>query len=296
MTGVSTRLAALVLGLLLAAPASASAARFYGETAPGRYVVTAFTNDDGRAAGASATWRATCRDGVVRGITDFAPEPENTDAREFSAVEEGSGQDGDVSYRFEAAITGRRHADPRRPGLERFTGTLEATAWIYDDKTDQRIDTCRLKRVVWQAWREGYGDGRWTMAGDPEEYVSGGQSYAYDRTNATISAYGNDREVTFSLLQPDGTTWNAVFIAPKGQALRAGARFTGALEHPWQGDAAGLRVSGQARSCGEPSGEFTVKEARFDRRGRVRAMTIDFVQVCGGRALRGTVSFRSRVR
>jgi hypothetical protein len=81
--------------------------------------------------------------------------------------------------------------------------------------------------------------------------------------------------------------------APAGERLERGRTYPVQAE---QGpDAAELAVSGDHRTCGEVDGEFTVRDARFDRRHRPVLLNLSFLQRCGpsrdGPGLRGTVEY-----
>lgn len=291
---------ALLLALLvaLALPQAAHAAFFQGETTRG-HQMTLTTDDRGRALYASVSWRVRCQDRffVARELTPFEPERGNAGPGEFSAVLADAATGSDDSFaRFEAALTGRRHVKRGRPGGEQWTGTFAISLTLY--RNDEVVGRCRVRTQRWRAWREGLGTGTWRMTSEPGDYIGDGQSYAYDDKNATISAVGDRRHVSFGVLARDGAYWDAEFAAPKGQRLRSGARYTGTLRYPFNDDAPGLDVTGQHRGCNTSRGEFTVSRARFDRRGRMRVFAVSFVQHCesGAPALRGTLTFRRAPR
>jgi hypothetical protein len=296
------------LVVLVVAPAGALAqthesGRFHGETSRGGHVVEAFSDEEGQVTRVSVEWTARCREFRVPAelITTLAPLSSTTDTREFAAVEAENADSDDVSLRSDAqawiemAVTGRRHRPRGRPGAESWSGIIEATIEIRSNKGSRRLlERCGMRRTRWKAWREGFGTGRWTMTSDSADWIGAGQTLAFDRTNSQMAAWGDRSRIDVGVTR-EGRTWRAEFVASEGTRLRAGVRYASTDPEIPPADLAGFEVSAPHRGCSETTGEFTITSARFDRRGRLRAVAITFVQYCDGStaALRGALSWRS---
>lgn len=136
--------------------------------------------------------------------------------------------------------------------------------------------------------------GSLTFSGDPGEYMSGGQSYAYDAATAQmfdISGSNDHNGVDVTVVAADGTRSSLFMFAPKGQTLTAGT-YTGALRWPYvtAQDPELLFDTGD-RSCSTSTGSFTVSQVEFGPYGYVKALDASFEQYCNGStlALRGEV-------
>jgi hypothetical protein len=288
----TTALAAALL-LLATAPTTAQARFFEGETARGGEV-TIRASDNGRPWQATVRWRARCHGETVSTVTTVTIPPATSRSRVFSAVQGdsvGVGR-GRLDAGIESALTGKSRGSG---AAERWAGAFEATIRLVQPGSGRVVARCPVAPRQWWADREGYGVGHWHSASDGRDYITEGRTLRFGPGNAQLEAYGDRRQMTFSVVERDGDTWTALFAAPRGQTLAAGRRFTHVTDAAFQGDLAQLDVSGPGRGCQDVTGEFTVRRARFDRRGRMRAMTISFVHHCEGvpTALRGTVSFRS---
>jgi hypothetical protein len=127
--------------LTAAAPATASAATWKGETGQGRGVVV-HTGDDGSVDRARIGWRARCANGTYTSRTLFvAP----LDAASSTA--------------FEDAGTYRGHPRGYQARIRvRISGTLDDGAWsgtfrvrVRVSRDGEHVDTCRLRRLRWSA-------------------------------------------------------------------------------------------------------------------------------------------------
>jgi hypothetical protein len=294
-------LAALVLPLMAAPVADARLARHYfGQTQLGGDV-TISAQPDRRSVTGSLGWRMRCPRQGWRGeaISSFSPPRYATSRREFAVVISETASDltkstvlQETTPYVEVTLTGLRRTPRGRPGSETWSGALQIVV-EFRGRDDNRVrGTCRSRSLRWTAWREGHGSGRWNATSTPNDYVGGGADWRYDNGNAEIMAYGDRRDAFFYVLARDGTSWSARFTVPEGQALVRGRRF---VDDGEDGDGPSLDVSGSSRSCSEALGEWTVRAARYDRRGRLRDLTVEFEQRCGapGEALRGTLTFRS---
>src|SRR3954447_11312946 len=286
---------ALAAALLLAAaaPTTAHARFFEGETARGGEV-TINAADNGRPWQATVRWGARCHGHAVAALTPLTVPPATSRAHTFSAVQTESVrlEHGRLAAAVESAVSG---ASRGRGGAERWTGAFEATIRIVRFGTGRVVARCSLAPRHWWAAREGYGVGHWHTTSDGPDYVTGGHTLRFGPHNAHVEAYGGRRQITFNVVERDGERWSALFAAPRGRALAPGRRFTHVAGEPFQDGLAQLDVYGVGHGCDDVTGEFTVRRARFDARGRMRAITISFVQYCEGvaPALRGTVSFRA---
>src|SRR4051794_31955225 len=133
-----------------------------------------------------------------------------------------------------------------------------------------------------------------TMAGDPGDYISGGQTLTMTPPGSAMTAlsYG-PVGVSFSILDPNGTFWTADFAAGPGQVLRAGATYAGALRYPFNDGHPGLDISGDGRGCNELDGTFVVDAVAFDPNGALSTFAVRFEQHCEHlpAARRGTREF-----
>ncbi|MFJ8713102.1 hypothetical protein ACIRD9_07875 [Streptomyces violaceus] len=95
-------------------------------------------------------------------------------------------------------------------------------------------------------------EGSFSFGGDEDDYISGGQSYAYatasqDRMN--VSGNTDNRVVTVSVDGANGDWWTLNLAAPSGKTLTPGT-YTGATRYPFNdGTEPGLSLSGNGRGC-----------------------------------------------
>ena len=283
----------LSCAFLTIAPAGADAASFFGYTTRA-HVVTLTTNKAKLMTG-TVGWHTRCGGRLITSpTTEFIPDPQTARPNRFSVTVEGYADPYDeYLVRYDAVMTGRRHLKRGRPSAEQWTGTFALTIKITKVADQQVVRTCRLKRQRWHVWREGHGVGTWSTTSDPGDYIGAGQAWNYDSSNAVIAAAGDRRRIELHVAGKDGSYWDAYIEAPKGRKLVTGQRFT-TWRHP-EDDKAGLDVGGQHRNCNTSRGEMTIKRARYDRRGRLRRIALDFVQHCDSEApaLRGTLTYRS---
>lgn len=131
----------------------------------------------------------------------------------------------------------------------------------------------------------------WQMQSDPGDWVGGGRTYSWDPTTATITGFGNDSTVGFSVTSGDDD-FTATFAAGSGNLLLPGTTIN-ATRYPNPG-APGMDISGDGRGCNTLTGSFTVDEAAYSD-GRLERMKLSFEQHCEGgtAALRGTVWWHS---
>lgn len=136
--------------------------------------------------------------------------------------------------------------------------------------------------------------GSLSFSGDPDDYISGGRSYAYatasqDRLN--ISADNDRNHVSLSVDGANGDWWYLDFAAPSGKTLAPGT-YTGATRHPFnEPDEPGLSLSGNGRGCNTLTGSFTISAVEFGPQGYVQTLDATFEQHCEG----GTAAARGEV-
>jgi hypothetical protein len=135
--------------------------------------------------------------------------------------------------------------------------------------------------------------GTLAFSGDPGDWVSGGQAYAYDTADGdrlNISSNAENSVITISLDGFNGDWWHLDFEAPDGAALAPGV-YERATRYPFNGAGPGLSLGGNGRGCNTLTGTFTVTEATFGPSGYVEAFGATFEQHCegGSTAARGEV-------
>jgi hypothetical protein len=131
------------------------------------------------------------------------------------------------------------------------------------------------------------------FGGDPGDYITGGQEYAYDTglgDNVTVSGSPGNSTVSVGIDGVNGDWWTLDFDAPNAQPLTAGTTYN-ATRYPFNGAGAGFDLSGNGRGCNELIATFTVTEAEFGDNGYVASFHASFEQHCEG----GTAAARGEV-
>lgn len=134
------------------------------------------------------------------------------------------------------------------------------------------------------------------FSGDRGDFISGGRSFDFNRTNARLSFDTNfDNGVAARV---DGDQNFALDFAAPGDARLLVGAYENAQRFPFQ-DAGrpGLSVSGDGRGCNTVSGRFDVLQAVYRADGTPAVLAIDFEQRCegGAAALRGQLRLDSRM-
>jgi hypothetical protein len=122
------------------------------------------------------------------------------------------------------------------------------------------------------------------FGGDPGDYITGGQEYAYDTgagDGVRVSGSPGNSTVTVGIDGVNGDWWTLDFDAPNAQPLTAGTTYT-ATRYPFNGAGAGFDLSGNGRGCNELTATFTVTEAEFGDNGYVASFHASFEQHCEG--------------
>lgn len=133
--------------------------------------------------------------------------------------------------------------------------------------------------------------GSLAFAGDPGDYISGGQPHSYS-TDAkdTLSVNGNDGYIGVNVSGHDGAWWSLDLAAPTGQKLAVG-KYLDAHRYPFNGSGPGLNLSGNGRGCNELTGWFEIQKLVRGANGYIEALDATYEQHCEGGepALRGDV-------
>jgi hypothetical protein len=117
--------------------------------------------------------------------------------------------------------------------------------------------------------------------GDPGDYITGGQSYEYDTTNAVINFSRNSASGVS--LNVSGSTWWYLDTAPPNGAPFTTGTYLNAQRYPFQAASVpGLSLSGDGRGCNTLTGQFTVYQAQFDSSGNPEVLDVSFEQHCEG--------------
>ena len=135
-----------------------------------------------------------------------------------------------------------------------------------------------------------------TYAGDPGDFISGGQSGSLSLSGLKAMARAHSSrpavEITFQTASgpPTTTHWNMSFDAGSGTRLQPGT-YAGVTRYPFNSGVPGLSISGNFRVCSAVAGAFTVHEATYGPQGEVLRFHATFEQRCDGAtaALRGEV-------
>lgn len=290
-------LACVACVLAAAPPAGADVQRHYNGATPQGREVTMVGAPDGTPLSIALGFRVACRrhDYVVEDTVGVQPAKYATSRREFAAVVADTvAGPPRATGTIEIAITGRRVTPRGRPGGEYWQGTLEVEVDVLDPDDESLRERCRTRRMRWRAWREGFGTGRWEMTSDPGDEIGAGRSQSLPE----LVVFGDSQRIFVYAPAAEADEpfdWRAEFAPSLGGRLRAGQSFVDEGDEV-EGDA-GLYVSSPSRTCSEGGGSFTVRKARYDRRGRLRDLELEFRHWCSsptGPALRGTISFRSR--
>jgi len=132
-----------------------------------------------------------------------------------------------------------------------------------------------------------------TLESDYGDYIGGGLSYSYDRTNALINVSASGGTLSVNI---DGEqSWNATFVLPSSQTQLTVGTYSNLRRFPFHDAAAGgLSWSGEGRGCNTLTGSFTIDEAVYVA-GSLSQLDLRFEQHCegGAPALRGQVHWNA---
>jgi hypothetical protein len=275
MRAVSISVAVVLAILAGAAPAQAGTLRAFTHH---RLNVRIATDPKGRVKEAVFDWHVPhCDSGRFRFDTSTAVSTTGPPLAHLRTDNPYTIKDGKVRSRVIA------HTRGRRISIYRWSGSFSAIVTV--KRNGRVIDRCRFHRVRWTATAP---RARLDLAGDQNDYILQGKSYSYVSPAKRISVSGDKHRVSVS-----AGLWTLVIAARPHHTLKPG-RYLHALREPFNGSHPGIDLSGDARGCNTIKGEFTIRRAKFDRRG-VRLLSLSFVQHCEGRmdaAARGTLTYR----
>jgi hypothetical protein len=200
----------------------------------------------------------------------------------------------------EVAIRGRHHFD-FVIGSDGCSGVMLAPSDMCEIgvQFDPRVPGPRAARAVidgngYRLTSELSGMGtkdrtRFTMTGPPGEYITGGQTWWYDPSNAWLALdtdpSGIDLDITG--LPLGGDWWFVRLDVPSGEQLQQGATYDVA-------DGATVDISGNGRGCGVGAGHFTIDALGLTPLGRIKNVSVSFLQRCQSTTsdLTGTFDYR----
>lgn len=134
-------------------------------------------------------------------------------------------------------------------------------------------------------------NGSITFAGDPGDYITGGESWSYDTNkNDGLTVTATPQYFGLRITGHDGKWWHLDMSAPTGKTLVPGT-YLDAHRHPFHGTGPGLSLGGDGRGCNELTGQFTVTKIVWGPHNYLQEFDATFEQHCeGGKAAaRGTI-------
>ncbi|MEU1086640.1 hypothetical protein ABZ401_07345 [Streptomyces sp. NPDC005892] len=177
--------------------------------------------------------------------------------------------------------------------LRLLRGSLSRTASVVALAAALATGSTGLLPVV-QAHAAPAAAGTFGFSGDEGDYISQGQSYAYDTASddhLDVSANADNSGVSLSVDGANGDWWYLNLAAPSGTTLAPGT-YTGATRDPFQDPSdPGLSLYGNGRGCNTLTGTFTIEDVEFGPLGYVKTLDATFEQHCEGdvAAARGEV-------
>ncbi|MFB7513183.1 hypothetical protein [Streptomyces sp. NPDC056144] len=130
--------------------------------------------------------------------------------------------------------------------------------------------------------------GTLTFAGDPGEYISGGQSHTLTPETTDmfdVSGPTSQSAAGVTAVTPEGERWSLHMSAPYGQKLQEGVTYTNTRSWPEAGpEDPQLQFSGD-RYCESGTGSFTVSHIAYGPYGYIREIDATFERTCTGATL-----------
>ncbi|MFJ5830167.1 hypothetical protein [Streptomyces sp. NPDC093089] len=130
--------------------------------------------------------------------------------------------------------------------------------------------------------------GSLVFAGDPGEYISGGQSYALTPESTDlfdVTGPSGESGAGAVVVTPEGERWALGMSAPYGQKLQEGVTYTNARSWPEaRPEDPQLQFSGD-RYCESGTGSFTVSHIVYGPYGYIREIDATFERTCTGATL-----------
>lgn len=122
-----------------------------------------------------------------------------------------------------------------------------------------------------------------SLRGDAGDYITGGRSYTFTPSNATI-AFARNFAGGVSASVTGDSWWNFDTATPTGTSYKRGT-YKKAKRFPFQDvTSPGLSVYGDGRGCNKLRGKFSVNQLKFDSAGKPTLLDITFEQHCEGAA------------
>ena len=131
-----------------------------------------------------------------------------------------------------------------------------------------------------------------TLAGDPGEWVTNGQSFAFPARTALVDVRGAPSNGVRAFARERSGNSAVGLAGSAGQALLPGTFRTSRFD---TAGTAGLDVFGNLSGCNTRTGSLTITLAQFGADGAVLHLRASFMQRCERRpqSLRGTVAFHA---
>jgi hypothetical protein len=154
--------------------------------------------------------------------------------------------------------------------------------------------TAAGQRQVLLSGRGEPGHSSWDMRGDPGDYISGGGSFSWTPTNASLTGRGNETFVSIGVRSGGGEYYTAEFAPGRNDVLLPGVTYQNAARYPFHLPAPGLTISGSHRGCNTSTGRFTVHEISHEG-GELSSFSATFEQHCEGSApgLYGSIAYKA---
>ncbi|MER5891824.1 hypothetical protein [Streptomyces sp. NPDC001876] len=131
--------------------------------------------------------------------------------------------------------------------------------------------------------------GSLSFSGEPGEYISGGQSYAYTPETTEmfdISGPTSESAAGATVVTAEGERWDLSMSAPYGQKLVAGTTYSNARSWPEAlPEDPKLQFSTTDRYCESGTGSFTVSHIVYGPHGYIREVDATFERYCSGSTL-----------
>lgn len=128
--------------------------------------------------------------------------------------------------------------------------------------------------------------GSLSFSGDPGEYITGGQSYAFTPETTQmfdISGPAAESAVGATVVTPEGDRWYLSMQAPYGEKLTPGVTYANASSWPdAQPEDPRLQFSVTDRYCQSGTGSFTISHLEYGPYGYIKEIDASFERTCSG--------------
>jgi hypothetical protein len=198
-----------------------------------------------------------------------------------------------IRFREHDYVQVRLHVEGVRVSRKRWKGTYRAFSRVYE--LGER-DTCRSGRRKWAAVRRSRF--RFEVAGISGDYVTRGQAWSYSSPRYHAWVWGEKAQRPYWLMfssnrYPDGEEdWDVEFRLPYGQRLEPGRTYKDEHWYPQDKDFPNISMGGLYHGCADETGEFTIHELAYNKRGYVRRLRASFTHYCESSApSHGTIDY-----